>query len=194
MGIMDFGAATGRTSSTRSPADRDRGRLRRGFGGDTDDEIDQWLALEPRAWVLTHGPALHAAGLSADDARALHRRLGATDAEHLGHMIVAGRLASLDIAHIHLWAASGLLASPTGGARKRRSPDDYTRWVKQARQFITACGGDERLGAAVAAAGYSVDDARTAFEAGKLDVDGLLTVVALREGPLGSDAGSDFTP
>ena len=185
MGVYDFGAATGRTSTT--PKDRDRGKLRRGFGGGDDAELDQWLALDARAWVLTHGPALHAAGLSADDAKALYRRLGASDAEHLGHMIVAGRLASLDIAHIHLWAASGLLTSPTGGHRRRRSPDDYTRWVKQARQFIIACGGDEQLAAAVAAAGYSVEEASTAFEAGKLNLDGLLTVVALREGPFGSN-------
>lgn len=183
MGVYDFGAATGRTAST-APTDRDRSRLRRGFGGASDSEIDQWLALAARRWVLTHGPALHAAGLSAKDAQALHRRLGEADAEHLGHMIVAGRLASLDIAHIHLWAASGLLASPTGGLRRRRSPDDYTRWVKEARKFIKVCGGHEQLAAAVAAAGFSVEEAATAYEAGKLDLDGLLTVVALREGPL----------
>lgn len=186
MGVYDFGAATGRTTSS-APVDRHRSRLRRGFGGGTDTEIDDWLALEPRAWVLTHGPALYAGGLTAADAHALYRRLGASDAEHLGHMIVAGRLASLNIAHIHLWAASGLLASPTGGYRRRRSPTDYTRWVTQARKFITACGGEEELAAACAAAGFSVEEAQSAYQAGKLVLDGLLAVVALREGPGGMD-------
>lgn len=178
--VYDFGAATGRDPSA-APADRDRGKLRRRFGSPPEDVLDAWLALDERAWVLAHGPDLWAAGLSADDAQALHRRLGASDAQHLGHMIVAGRLAGLTISNIHLWAASGLLASPAGGPRRRRSPTDYTRWVTQARRYIRACDGDERLAAATAAAGFSPEDARSAYTAGKLELDGLLAVVALRE-------------
>lgn len=183
---FDFGAATGRATAS-APGDRDRIRLRRGFGGADDAELDEWLDVEPRTWVLAHGPVLKAAGLSAKDAQALYRRLGAEDAEHLGHMIVAGRMASIDIAHIHLWAASGLLASPTGGRSRRRSPTDYTRWVQQARGFVTACDGNEQMAAAVAAAGFSVAEARTAHQAQKLNLDGLLAVVALREALPGTD-------
>lgn len=187
MAFDDFGPATGRDPSS-TPVDRDRGKLRRRFGGAPDEVLDAWLALDQRAWVLVHGPDLWAAGLSADDAAALFRRLGAVDAQHLGHMIVAGRLAGLDIANIHLWAASGLLASPvSGGPRRRRSPGDYTRWVSQARRYIAACAGEERLAAAVAAAGFNVDDAHSAYAAGKLELDGLLAVVALREALPGTD-------
>lgn len=186
MAVYDFGAATGRDPA-QVPVDRDRGKLRRRFGNPSEDVLDDWLALEQRAWVLEHGPDLWAAGLSARDAEALYRRLGAVDAQHLGHMIVAGRLAGLTISHIHLWAASGLLVSPPGGPRRRRSPTDYTRWVTQARRYIIACGGDERLAAATAAAGFSVEDAHSAFEAQKLDLDGLLAVVALRETFPGAD-------
>lgn len=187
MPVYDFGAATGRDPAA-APVDRDRGKLRRRFGSPPEDVLDDWLALDQRTWVLEHGPDLHAAGLTAQDAAALHRRLGAVDAQHLGHMIVAGRLAGLNIANIHLWAASGLLASPTGGGpRRRRSPTDYTRWVSQARRYITVCEGDERLAAAVAAAGFSVEDAHSAYTAQKLDLDGLLAVVALRETLPGTD-------
>lgn len=57
----------------------------------------------------------------------------------------------------------------------------FTEWVTQARRFTRACGGDEQLGAATAAAGFSVEEAHSAYEAGSLELDGLLTIVALRE-------------
>lgn len=163
--------------------ERERLRLSRNMPGATADDIDAWLAFEPRSWVLRHGPALHAAGLDASDTTDLYRRLGATTATLVSRLIDAGRMADIDIRFIHLWAASGLMA-PTvepgtrpGTIRTER----FTRWVAQARRYITACGGDQHLAALTAAAGLSVEETVTMHAAGDLDAGSLEVMAALRE-------------
>lgn len=160
-----------------------RKRLRRHMVGIGEEELDDWLAFDPRPWALTHGPALRAAGLTPKDATALYRRLGPQGALSLSAMIDAGRMADIDIAHIHLWAASGLLKpSVTHNGRPGRIRTvKFTEWVTQARRFTRACGGNEQLAAACAAAGFSVDEAHSAYAVGSLELDGLLTIVALRD-------------
>lgn len=184
-----FGSHTGRDKPEDDHAppialqDPARKRLRRQMVGIGESELDDWLDIDPRPWALAHGPALRAAGLTPKDAIALYRRLGPQGALSLAAMIDAGRMADIDIAHIHLWAASGLLkpsAGPSGRAGRGRAMK-FTEWVTQARRFTRACGGDEQLAAATAAAGFSVDEAHSAYAAGSLELDGLLTIVALRD-------------
>lgn len=157
----------------------DARQLRRKMGGPSTEVLQGWLALGDRLWVMRHGATLFAAGLDADDARDLYRRLGA-HAGDLSRLIDAGRMADIDCAYLHLWAASGILQAQV---RERRRPPNYTAWVVVARRFIAACDGAQDEASAAAAAGVSLDEVVHLRAAGPLDVDGLRMLAGLREGP-----------
>lgn len=166
-----------------TPQERARRTLRRAMRTLSNTELDEWLAVEPHEWALRHAPTLHAAGLTPKDAYDLHRRLGDPVARDLSRMVDAGRMADITIRHIHLWAASGLL-KPSEGARAYgagASPMRYTRWVTEARRYITACEGNQSLAAAAAGAHLSVEETATLYSTGQLAMDSLLSMVALRE-------------
>lgn len=154
--------------------------LGRRLPGLSAEELDDWLAVEPRAWVVEHGPTLRAAGLSAKDAADLHRRLGVDGASHLSSLVNAGRLADIDIAWIHLWAASGVLRAEFSGRAGRNV--SYTAWVRQARLFIAACSGDQRLAAHAAGAGLSLEEMVRLRDAGELELDSLAMLAAFNDG------------
>lgn len=162
-------------------AERDESVLRRKMPGIDDEELTGWLRLEPRMWMLRHGPTLYAAGLSADDAGDLYARLGDQVAQMLSQLIDAGRMADLNIRFIHLWAASGLLKPelPTG-RRGRTGPPKFTRWVSEARRYIVICEGDQHLAALAAAAGLSVEETEVMRTRGELNHGALETLAALR--------------
>lgn len=166
-------------------ADEDRARalLQRRMRGAGPEEIAAWLALEPRAWVMRHGSSLYQAGLSAQDAADLYRRLGPQVAQSLARLIDQGRMADIDIRHVHFWAASGLL-KPTYSAHStgRRGEPNFTRWITKAREYIKACGGDQRLAALAAAAGLSVTETARGYRSDELRAETLEILVGLRQG------------
>lgn len=163
-----------------------RQRLRSRIGRTaTDETVDAWFEVGPTVWVLRHAGSLTQAGLTAEDAQKLYRRLGPKVSEHVSSLIDAGRYADLDTRHIHLWAASGLLKPEVSSSRAR---PNVTRWVQQARVFIRACGGDQQLAALAAAAGFSVDETKTMVDDGTADEDSLRMLVALRDNSVVSDS------
>jgi hypothetical protein len=179
--------------------DEERSRLRalltRKMVHPAPDEVEAWLEVagwsaesgpEDQAlarWVEKFGPALQAAGLTAEDAGKLYLRLGPQVAASLSRLIDQGRMADLNIRYVHLWAASGLLKpSVTPGSRPgRRGTVSFTTWINEARRYITACGGDQHLAAAAAAAGFSVEETALNYAAGDLDVKALEMLTALRD-------------
>lgn len=167
---------------------RTRAILARQMPGASEEEVQGWLGVEPRSWVVRHAPTLHQAGLRVSDAVDLYQRLGPGVAESLSNLVFAGRMADIDLRYVHLWAASGLLRpASTGNRPGRPSPPNFTRWVTQARRFITACGGDQHMAAAAAAAGLSVQETTQMHAAGELQVEALGTLAALRGTSLGAE-------
>lgn len=167
-----------------------RARLRRALRQPAEEVLDGWMAAEPKVWIRQNAAELHRAGLTAEDAAALHRRLDSTTAQALVPLINAGRMAALEVRWLHLWAASGLLTAepePKPGRGTRRSQARagrvvFTAWVAAARRYVHACDGDQHLAAAAAGAGLSPEHTRADFEAGKLDISTLEMLAALRDG------------
>lgn len=169
------------STSGNTGEDQSRARLRRGMPGVSSADLELWLAVEPRAWIVKHGPTLYAAGLSSEDATDLYRRLGPTVASMLSSLIDAGRMADIDIRYIHLWAASGLLKPEVPQTRGRGAVPRFTRWVSEARKYIMVCGGDQHMAALSAAAGLSLEETVTMRDAGELEVGALEMLSAFRE-------------
>jgi hypothetical protein len=169
-------STTGYTSD-----DRARTTLRRGMPGVSSVDLELWLAVEPRAWIVKHGPTLYAAGLTHEDATDLYRRLGPTVASMLSSLVDAGRMADIDIRYVHLWAASGLLKPEVPQTRGRGAVPRFTRWVSEARKYIKVCGGDQHLAALAAASGLTLPETETMREAGELEVGALELLSAFRE-------------
>lgn len=170
-------------ATAADPADPDRSRLVRAMPGASPAEVTAWLALPDRAWVLRHGPALAAAGLTAAGAADLRDRLPSTlGALALNRMLVAARMADLDCRHVPLWARAGIFALPTTATHPRnRREGDYVAWVTQARRYITAAGGDQHTAAWAAAAGLSVEETRDLHQRNELTIEALETLTALRD-------------
>lgn len=145
----------------------------------------EWLAFEPYEWGLAHAKVLHAAGLTPAQGRELYERVDAATRGMLARLVEAGRMASLDTANLHWWARAGLLTPQENRDRRGRVKHSFTPWVTAARRYITAAGGNERLGALAAAAKLSVEETATQFQAGRLNEDTLRVLTELADaGPL----------
>ena len=154
--------------------------------------VQAWLAaVDDRAWATTNMRILHDAGLSPEQGKDLYGRVPSETRQQMARLVDAGRMASLDTRYLHWWAASGLLrAEVTPGAttargRPGRRIVNFTKWVTEARRYITATKGDQRLAALAAAAHLSVsetDDRYGKPGADGLDEETLMLMIALREG------------
>lgn len=153
--------------------------------------VEAWLdTCQDRAWATSNMRILHNAGLSPEQGQDLYTRVPAETRQQMARLVDAGRMASLDTAYLHWWAASGLLraevsgGAPTGRGRPGRRNVNFTKWVTEARRYIAATRGDHRLAALAAAAHLSPDE--TAHRYGQLGTDGLdedtlMLMIALRE-------------
>lgn len=155
-------------------------------------DAEAWLnsGLD-RAWVRANAKVLHRAHLSPAAAKELLAHIDESVAGDIGRLINAGNMASLDTRWLHWWATSGLLrpvtaeqSQPRTQGRVRRPkpppPPSFTRWVTEARKFIGATDGDQRLAALFAAAGMSVEETATRFRDGDYDEDALLLLARMR--------------
>jgi hypothetical protein len=149
----------------------------------------QWLDFPDRAWVVTNLRLLHEAGLTPQAGHDLYTRVPTETRAHMGRLVDAGKMAGLDTAHLHWWAASGLLRAETtvpAAASSRRSRQarpvvNFTKWVTQALRYVAATGGEQGLAALAAGAGLSVAETASRAAEGTLDRDALTMLVALRE-------------
>jgi hypothetical protein len=179
----------------RQPTTRRDALLRRKLHGADAATVEEWLTVGPAAWVQKNASRLHDAGLAPSDGAALYRRLGPEGSVHVGSLLTQGLMAGLELRHVHLWAASGLLVPVKNPQRPHEAPS-FTTWVTQARRYVAACCGDQQMAAAAAAARLGVEETATMWSNGDLDMGQLATLVALREdGPpisIGLGSGKGF--
>lgn len=177
--------------SDPAPRDRDETRIRQILAGAPPQVVADWLSVQPREVLATMLPAMIEDGLDAARARSAFTALESLTATQLLASMQGFRMAGLSLANMMWWAPLGadlLTVSPRTpsarrASRQRRSSrrSGLTRdWVSQARRFVSATRGDQRLAALACAAGLGVDETAALHAGGALVEETLVAMVAMR--------------